>query len=205
MAPLPLAFLEIAINRYLRLDPRALDRLAALSGCSVAIELVGLPHTLRLDLGPDGVCLATSDDRAADALVRGTPGTLLRMLTASDASGRLFTGEVTLEGDTELVQRIKAIVDDMDVDWEETLSRLVGDTVAHQAGNLARGVAAWQRTARQTLRQDLADYLVEELRLVPCREEAATFSDSANTLRDDVDRLEKRVERLSRVMEGGEG
>ena len=132
MAPLPLAFLEIAINRYLWLDPRALDGLAALSGRSLVVELIGLPHTLRLDLGPDGVCLARSDDRATDALVRGTPVDLLSMLAASDASGRLFTGDVTIEGDTELVQRIKAIVDDMDVDWEDVLSTRLGDPLAHQ-------------------------------------------------------------------------
>jgi ubiquinone biosynthesis protein UbiJ len=205
LAPLPLAFLEIAINRYLRLDPRALDGLAALSGHSLAVGLVGLPHTLRLDLGPDGVCLAAADDRAADALVRGTPGNLLSMLTASDASGRLFKGDVTIEGDAELVQRIKAIVDDMDVDWEEALSRLVGDPVAHQAGNLARGVAGWERTARHTLWQDLADYLVDEARLVPRREEAAALSNSVDTLRDDLERLEKRVARLSGAIGEGEG
>jgi ubiquinone biosynthesis protein UbiJ len=205
LAPLPLAFLEIAINRYLRLDPRALDGFAALSGRALAVELVGLSHTLRLDLSPDGVCLARSDDRAAEAVVRGTPGDLLSMLAASDASGRLFTGDVIIEGDTELVQRIKAIIDDMDVDWEEALSRLVGDPVAHQAGNLARGVASWQRTARHTLWQHLADYLVDEVRLVPRREEAASLSDSVDTLRDDLERLEKRVARLSGAIGEGEG
>ena len=198
--PLALGYLEIAANRYLRLDDRTLESLAALSGKTLALEVVGVVPLLYVDVTDNGVQFRTSAEGAPDVLVRGTPGNLLRMTRGTEASGQIFAGEVIIEGDTRLVQRIKAILDNVDVDWEEELSSLVGDIMAHQAGNLARAALRWWDGAGEIVRKDVTEYLVEEKRVVARREHLERFSGAVDGLRDDTARLQKRIERLMRLL-----
>jgi ubiquinone biosynthesis protein UbiJ len=81
-------------------------------------------------------------------------------------------------------------------DIEEELSSVIGDAAAHKLGNLARGVSDWGRTARSTMGANIREYLQEEGRDAPSRYEFDRFAANVNTLRDDVDRLEARINRL---------
>jgi len=93
-------------------------------------------------------------------------------------------------------QAFKAILDEMDIDWEEQLSRLTGDTIAHQLGNTARRAAGVLRHGRRTLERDLGEYLQEELRVLPTRIETENFSADVSRLGMDTDRLAARIRRL---------
>ena len=93
---------------------------------------------------------------------------------------------------------------DVDIDWEEHLSRLVGDVVAHEVGGAARAARAFGRRAGRTAEQNLREYLQEEARLLPTRYELKELLDAVDVLRDDVERLAARVERLRRRA-GGAG
>ena len=44
--------------------------------------------------------------------------------------------------------------------------------------------------------QNIREYLQEEAREVPSRSEVESFGDDVNTLRDDVERLAAKVQRL---------
>lgn len=206
MAGLPvfLGVLEAVLNRYLRLDPNAVAALAGLAGEGIAIELLDWGQTIYVDITAEGVHLTRTLERAPDAWVRGTPAALAHQLISRDASERLFDGDVTIEGDLGLVQEFREILAGMDVDWEEQLSHAMGDPAAHQLGNLFRDAARWRRDALQTLSDDIAEYLLEEARLLAHPGEVAGFLASVDTLRDDVERLEKRLDRLAeRYPEGG--
>ena len=61
-----------------------------------------------------------------------------------------------------------------------------------------RAAGRWGRQSADNLSLDLKEYLQEEARLLPSRYEIEEFLDQADTLRDDVERLAARVERLSR-------
>ena len=81
------------------------------------------------------------------------------------------------------------------------MSIFVGDPLARQAGNLARGALRWWRRTRETLRQDVAEYLVEEQHMVARREYLDEFFGAVDRLRDDVARMEKRIGRLTHLLE----
>jgi ubiquinone biosynthesis protein UbiJ len=89
------------------------------------------------------------------------------------------------------------ILDGLDIDWEEHLSHLTGDIVAHKMGNLVRGIFSWGKQTTKILSQDAAEYLQEESRELPNRREVDAFLKNIDILRSDVDRLEMRVSRLS--------
>lgn len=192
-----LAALETACNRALALDPESAARLAGLEGRVVAIDLQGLEQTLYLLPVADGVRLFGEYEGEPDTVLSGTPFALARMGAGPTGTG-LFSGEVTVRGDTELGQQVRAILAGLEIDWEEHLSRYTGDIVAHQVGNLLRGLRDWGRQARADLERDAVDYVQEERRLLPSRAEADAFAEAVTTARDDVERLEARIKRLER-------
>ena len=191
-----LAGLEAALNRYLRLDPDAMVRMAALQQRTIAIELTPLQLTLYVIPGENGVQLRSQLESGPDTLLRGTPLGLAQLGLGSQGGKTLFSGSVTIEGDVETGQAFKAILDEMDIDWEEQLSRLTGDVIAHQLGNTARRTASALRNGRRTLEQDLREYLQEELRVLPTRIEIENFTTDVSRIGMDTDRLAARIWRL---------
>jgi len=189
--------LESAFNRYLLLDPAAGNRLAGLEGRVIALELRGLDLMLVFRVQGQGIAFIDEPELTPDTVLRGTPLGITRLgLGRGNATGTLFSGDVEIAGDVETGQAFKAVLDAIDIDWEEQLSRLTGDLLAHQMGNAARHAGSWLDHARLTLERDLSEYLQEELRVVPTRIEIENFIEDIGRLGMDTDRLEARLRRL---------
>jgi ubiquinone biosynthesis accessory factor UbiJ len=189
---------ETALNAYLRLDPETLNRLGRLSGRVIGIELHGFGLTFYVLPGADGVQVLGEYEGEPDAVLSGAPLGLLRLGLGRGDLRPLFAGEVEIRGDVDVGRGFKDALDRIEIDWEEQLSHVVGDVVAHQMGRLARGVVAWGRSSADTLARDLGEYLQEERRELPAAAEVEEFLDSVDRLRTDADRLEARVRRLQR-------
>jgi len=193
-----LAAIEAGLNRYLALDPEGAGGFAPLHGRIIAIEVLGLGIRVTLVPGPDRVQVFGAYDATPDCLIRGAPLALLRMLTAERKDAEIGTGAVEIEGDSTIAHDLSKALARLDVDWEEQLARLVGDPIAHPVGESLRGLAQWGRRSAGVLTSDVKEYLEEEARLLPTRYELADFLAEVDTLRDDVERLEARVQRLAR-------
>jgi ubiquinone biosynthesis protein UbiJ len=193
-----LATLEAGINRTLSLDPEGAAGLARLQGRLICIELKGFGVRFYLIPGQNGLQLFGAYEGEPDCLLRGSPLALARMGLAEHKEDKLFAGEVEVEGDTRLAQEFGTAMASISVDWEEQLARLVGDPVAHQVGQGLRSAGRWGRQSADTLTQDLKEYLQEEARLLPTDYEVRAFLDQVDTLRDDVERLAARIDRLAR-------
>lgn len=191
-----LAALESAVNQYLALDPSGSARLGELQGRVIALELRGFDFGLFVLPGAGGVQLLGRYEGEPDATLIGTPLALLRLGARDDAAETLFSGDVEIRGDTELGQRFKTILDGIDIDWEEHLSRLTGDVIAHQLGRGARALRAWTARSLDSLALDAAEYLEEEGRWLARGAEVQRFVDEVDRLRSDVDRAEARIRRL---------
>lgn len=199
----PLRLAESLINRALKLDPEFLESLQPLSDKLVAVELTGLDQTIYFSLGVEGVTFfhrreieEMSEDRAADVGVRGSPAALLRMVAAMRRGETKFGDDVRLVGDLAVLELMRDAFRRLDLDLEELLSRFVGDIAAHEIGRTARAFLSWGRDMRENLLADASEYLVEELRASPPRYQLDDFAAEVDGLRDDVERLEKRVARL---------
>lgn len=200
-----LAAAQALVNRTLALDPEGAARLAKVQGRVLRVELIGLG--LHLYVVPEGAGLGLFGDYAAepDCSVRATPAALLSMVLAEHREDEVFSGAVQIDGDNGLAQTIGEVFKGLDIDWEEQLATITGDSVAHQIGNQARAGSRWAKRSGQTLQTDLREYLIEEGRFIPSEMELQGFLDGVDRLRDDVDRLEARVERLARQRSQGAG
>lgn len=195
-----LAGLEQAVNAALALDPKTGERLQRLEGKIVAIELAGIG--LRLYLQPHGgnLRLMGNYDGEVDTTLRGAPFSMMRMSAGRTGEG-MFKGGVEIDGDVELGTQFQRIIEKLDIDWEEHLSRITGDIIAHQIGNTVRGLFAWGERSAEHLGDDIADYLQEERDVLPVDWEVEAFIEGVDSLRSDAERIEARVVRLQRMLE----
>jgi ubiquinone biosynthesis protein UbiJ len=194
---LALAGIEQAINAVIGLDPAAAGRLARLHGQVIAIHLTGIGLELNFVPGVDGrLQLLGRTEGEPDCRLSGSPLDLMRSGDKHHGPAQLFAGRVRIDGNVELAQAFGEIVGGLDIDWEEQLAQLTGDVFAHEIGTATRKAARWGRRSSAVLSQNLAEYLTEEARLVPHRFELDSFLDDVDRLRDDLARLEARVQRL---------
>ena len=190
--------LAAAMNGWLGLDPASQARLSGLEGRVIALHLRILETTVTLRVDSGRMAVVDEPDLQPDTVLHGTPLGMLQLGLGGDTANTLFSGKVEITGDVETGQAFKAVLDDMDIDWEEQLSRLTGDVVAHQLGNLARRTGNWLRHGRDTLQHDVGEYLQEEARVLPSRIEIENFNSDVSDLAMAVERLEARLHRLQR-------
>jgi len=180
--------LVAAINRVLEAEGWARERLAPFAGEGVELRAPPLP-ALRFGI-VEGGWLAEG----------GTP-TLTLTFTAESLPA-LARGEehfmrtVGIEGNDGLAQVLLHLVRHLRWDVEEDLSRVMGDAAAHRIAALARDFAGWQVDAVRRLAAGFMEYAQEEARLLAPREGFEALAADAARLRDALERLEKRIERL---------
>ncbi len=194
------AGIETALNAYLDLDPDSRARLAGLQGKIIQLEISGLDLSLYLILDAAGLQVLAHCEEPPDTVIRGTALALAK-LSLGEGSRGMLEGEVLIEGDTHTGQAMRELLGRVDIDWEELLSKVVGDYAAHNIARGARGTAEWTRRAGESLRLDTAEYLQEEARHLPTRTEVDCFLDETDRLRSDLDRLEARIKRLNAALD----
>jgi ubiquinone biosynthesis protein UbiJ len=199
------AAIEAALNRVLQLDEDTLARLEKLQGKIIAIEVQGLNVPLYLIPEPNKLSVYGRYEAEPDTLLRGTPLALMRMGLVKHAGDVLFAGDVEISGDVELGQEFSEILQALDIDWEEHLSHVTGDLVAHKLGNAVRGMMSWGKQTADTLSQDVTEYLQEESDTLPNADEVDDFMQQVDVLRTDVDRMEARVRRLESANKAEKG
>ena len=205
LVPAPLLIgAQTVINRVLSLDPESLASVSELEGQVIKIEVTGPDMEFYLMFLNDGVELTRFYDSDVDSTVTGSVFALMSLLRNSDA---LFDGSVKLSGSTGTVKQLKKIMDDLDVDWEEQLSGIVGDGPSHQLFRLAGGFMQLFEQGAERVRSETSDFLQNRAGVAVAEEEVREFCDSVDTVRNDVDRLEARIARLenssSRSVEPG--
>jgi ubiquinone biosynthesis protein UbiJ len=134
----------------------------------------------------------------ADAVIEGTPLAFLR-LSAGDATRSIRAGGMDVQGDAEIAEGFRRLLDAARPDLEEELSRLTGDVAAHYLAGFAREATAFGRRAGDLFARNVAEYLTEESRDLPVRIEVEEFLEGVDRLREAVDRLEARVAAAARA------
>ncbi len=99
-----------------------------------------------------------------------------------------------IRGDVELAQRFRELALLLRPDIEEEVSKVIGDVPAHHLGRFARAAFGWTRNAASTQVRNMAEYLAHERQHLVPRAEADQLLKGVDTLRENVDRLEARIE-----------
>ncbi|MFV9615882.1 MAG: ubiquinone biosynthesis accessory factor UbiJ [Gammaproteobacteria bacterium] len=188
--------IEAAINRYLALDPEMLDKLARFNGKVIKLEITGINKVLYMLPNDSGIQVLTEHEGSADTVLRGTPVSLFKMGLVSNVANLLLKGEIEITGDTRLGHQFKSIFSQMDIDWSGPLANLLGDGLAYQIQQSGNQLARWGKESVKSVSTSLSEYLQEESRDVVTGTELDIFNETVDQLRNDVDRLQARVNAL---------
>jgi ubiquinone biosynthesis protein UbiJ len=195
--------IENLLNRNLPRSPRARELCGALKGKRVRIEARGLGWVLDAQALGDSISLAKGapESPEPDAEISGSLMSLAAL--AGPAPEEVIQrGDVSIRGDAEIAQKYRELAMLLKPDVEEELSKLIGDTPAHQALRLARAAAGFGRRAVKTSVRNVAEYLAHERGDLVPRAEAEDFYRGVERLREDLDRLDARTRALESA--GGE-
>ncbi len=195
---LVLAAAESAVNRVIALDEDSRSRLLSLSGKVIKLELTTFPMSLYLRITSSGALnIMGAFDGVVDATLKGAPLAIIGINHNKAEAGQL-DHQVEISGDGDVGHKLRDILGNLDIDWEEQLSRITGDIVAHKIGNGIRGLHNWSSNAGESLKLDIADYLQHEIELVPVKCEVEEFTADVDQISNTLDQLEQRVAQLKK-------
>ena len=184
----------LALNHLLNAEAWARDKLKPYAGQCVEFHSPPLP-ALRLDILDTGLLRAAAQDAAPNLVVTIGPGALPAMLRGEDALLR----EIGIEGNADLAGTVQYLFRHLRWDLAEDLSQVFGDVLAQRMVSEGKRFAAWNREAAEKLAQNFAEYWTEERPLLARPAEVRQFLADVDQLRDDLARLEKRIEALTKT------
>ena len=183
------------LNRNIADSTPARELCGRLSGSVIAVRVRDTALAAYFIIADDALDVITSTSEEPDVVITGSLITLASMAGESGEHA-VRDGDLDLTGDASLANNFQQLLSYAKPDIEEELSGVVGDVAAHRLGELVRGLGRWGREARSTMGDNVREYLQEESRDVPSRYEVERFAVDVGTLRDDVDRMEARLNRL---------
>lgn len=192
-----LSTLEKMLNRALSLDPYCGETLKSLDGKLIEVALSHCDLSVFIRILSTGVQLESPCDEAVpDIHLYGSVADYIKMVTDIRRARPVFGSQVRISGDVEVVQNLKTLLSELEIDWEEQVSQWLGDTAAHGISLALRSLNHWSQQTADAFWSDLGEYLSEEKRVVLHADEVRVYLDEVDDIRDDVERLIARVERL---------
>jgi ubiquinone biosynthesis protein UbiJ len=172
-----------------------------LQGKIVTLELLATGLIFHLVFTENGIQLESGAAEHPDTVIKGTPLRLLHLALSRQNRQQLFSDDVSIQGNLELGQLVIDLFDHLEIDWEELLSRFIGDISAHHFGRIGTKFKSWTRFARKILAQDVSEYIHEEIDFFPPQEALKDFYHDVDTMRMDTDRLEAKINHLKKSID----
>jgi ubiquinone biosynthesis protein UbiJ len=160
------------------------------AGKSVRLDFLLAKATLVIL--ENGNLAVAGETNIPDATVTIPPGLLLRLI-AKDESAKM---QIRVEGDTHLASELSKVFSNIRWDYEDDLSKVVGDIPASKLGQFLRKSTSTVKATGTNLSEMLFEYWQEEKPMIAKKRHVEQFNQAVDILRADVDRLEKRFDKL---------
>ncbi len=197
-----LAAMETGLNQLFAMDPETFERLKRFQGRIIAFHITDIEQTFYFFPDQQGIQIVSHYEGDADTVISGSMMAFARMAMADEKTKTtaVFKGDISITGDIALGQHFQSLFKQLDIDWEEHVSHITGDVIAHALGNTARGFLDWGKDAFNSLTMDVSEYVQYESRDIASGPEINHFNAQIDQLRSDVDRAEARINRLSKTI-----
>lgn len=160
-----------------------------------SVQITMTPVKTSLVILENGSLAIAGETNVPDATVTISPSLLLRLI-AKDEAAKL---QINVEGDTHLATALAKVFSHLRWDYEDDLSRLVGDVPANKIGTLGRHAVHTVKETSVNLVEMLSEYWQEENPMLAKKRHVEQFHADVDTLRADVERLEKRLGKLTKL------
>lgn len=189
-----MAALAASINHLLAQEPWARRQLALHNGKTACLDAGSVK--LRLRVTADALFEAAPLESAADVTIRVKLSDLPLLWQNRE---RAFS-YVKIEGDAEFANALSQLSKTLRWEAEHDLEKLVGQIAAVRIVSGARAAWVAALTGRQKLAENVAEFFLEEQPLLVRPSAIDDFSLDVTRLRDDVERMTKRIDKLTRKL-----
>jgi ubiquinone biosynthesis accessory factor UbiJ len=185
------------INHLLAQEPWARQQLALHAGKLACIDTGAVALRLRVDSA--GMLEAAPGTAPADL-----PANVTIRVKLSDVPLILQNRErafsyVKIEGDAEFANAISQLSKGLRWEAEHDLEKVFGPVLATRLVSGAKDAAAFVRTGQQKLAESVAEYFLDEEPMLIRPSTLQEYSAGVTRVRDDVERLAKRLARLEKA------
>lgn len=180
------------LNHLLSQNDWALTRLAKFAGKTARFNIA--PFSFAYTIQDDGTVVTANDTAGADVSCTLASSLLPRLALHDEAA---FT-QIQSNGDGAFLAEIFFLSRNLRWDAAEDMSRVTGDIAAERLVHFAETTQQHMRDGVINFAQALTEYWTEERPLVAKSIPIHDFVQQVDTLRDDVARLEQRINRLSK-------
>ena len=191
--------LSTLINKILGLDREENIEILELNGRVVQVVLTQID--LKFHIVIDNNQFAIKHGQASDPDVT-VSGTALNYLTFFESKFRrrpLAAGSVQISGDLGVAKQVENLIEKIDFDGEELLSKIVGDASAHvvfyNLGTIRNKLLATVGKAKF----DLIDYIQYEKTLVPSSGDFKNFVDQMSSLSKRLESVEHQMKTIEKT------
>src|SRR5450830_621134 len=192
MAP-AIATIIATINHLLAQEPWARQQLAVHAGKIACIDTGAV--ALRLQVDSAGMLKSAAGEVPANVTIRVKLSDL--PLIAQNRE-RAFS-YVKIEGDAEFANAISQLSKGLRWEAEHDLEKVLGPMLATRLVSGAKDAVAFVRTGQQKLAENVAEYFLDEQPMLIRPATLQEYSAGVTRVRDDVERLAKRLARLEKA------
>jgi ubiquinone biosynthesis accessory factor UbiJ len=183
--------IETALNSVLVLDVKTRQWLEQHNGKVIQFDLTDIKQQFYLVIEATTIFVYTIYTETPHTIIRGSCLALSKQIKSSSSGS-----ELSIEGDVELAQDLQLLLKNLDINWEEYLSYFLGDVVTHRISQTLQQVKSSTHSFKQRGLEDLLEFIQEEKRFLPTKEEVEDFYEDLGQCRHAIDRLEARLMRL---------
>lgn len=155
-------------------------------------RLIMPPFSATLVVLEDGGLALAGESAEADASITIPLPVALRILAGEEAAGTA----AVITGDTQFASALASVLQGVSWEYEEDLSRVIGDIPAHEISKFGRNALSQIRRKGLSIAGMFSEYWQEEQPLIAKKRHVEQFVRDVDTLREDAERLEKRLARL---------
>jgi ubiquinone biosynthesis protein UbiJ len=186
---------ELILNKAIASDPETHQRLALFDDRSILLVITDLNTQIVITINNAQFKLnsTNADEIDANLTIKATAFSLLKLSRDPDS---LFSNDITINGDVQFAKQLQDLLDHFDFDWEAQIAKITGDTLAYPIAHGIRQFSSWLTSSHHSFRTNMAEYLTEEVRMLPVQFQVDDYSNDIDKLRADSDRIEARIKRL---------
>ena len=184
------------INHLLSRQPMLCDKLRAHAGGVACLEVGAIP--LKLAVAADGL-FQLAENAEPNVTIRIKPADLPQVMMTME---KAFS-YVTISGDADFARTISEIANELYWEPEEDLAPFFGDIAAVRITQAARATLSQAQLGSRKFFENMAEYLLEENPTLMYRQAGEKFASDVAIIRDDVERLAKRIASLEKQTTDG--
>ncbi len=186
---------ELILNKAIASDPETHQQLTLFDDRSILLVITDLNTQIVITIKNAQFKLDNTNTDKVDAnlTIKSTVFSLLKLSRDPD---NLFSNDITINGDVQFAKQLQDLLEHFDFDWEAQIAKITGDTLAYPIAHSIRQFSSWLTTSQQSFQHNIAEYLTEEVRMLPVQFQVDDYSKEIDKLRADSDRIEARIKRL---------